>query len=378
MTRTTTGSLILTCLLLSGVAASGAQGMQSRRIVERHPTAENIPDVTDPRFILHEDAETIFLNEDSNETVTIGVEDGEYEEMFGAIGDVVATDDGTLLVLDWQNSEVRVFDYEGSLLGIFGGPGEGPGEFRQFPGYGLSLADQGRYVFAVGFFDPLVTAFERQDSDVFAPVLSFPKDLSGETGCAMNGYFWFFGYSPAVKGVLHKFTYEGERVASFLDYYKSPREYISYIMSRHGEMACSEEHGVVALNRVNAPVVTGYNEEGDKIWQIKLADFDPLQYVELSNPGWDWDTPERGKAQLISLFSDSSGDFYVQYRVAEGAGFESFADRGPLFRIDAQTGEGTYFGQAPHVWDIDGDYVFSGSNDPYPQVVIHKRKRAGD
>ena len=372
------GLFVLTCLLLSGLAATASRGMQSSKIVERHPTAENIPDVTDPRFILHEDVETIFLNEDSYETVTIGVADGEYEDMLGEIGDVAAMDDGTLLVMDRKNSEVRVFDYDGSFLGIFGGPGEGPGEFRYPTSYELSVAEKGRKVFVVGFFDAFVEAFERRGRADFAPVLSFPKDLSGEHGCAMNGYFWFFGYSPAVKGVLHKFTYEGERVASFLDYYKSPREYISYMLSRHGMIACSEEHGVVALNRVNAPAITGYDEEGGKIWQVKLADFDPLQYIEYSDPGWGWDTPKRGKAQLLSLFSDSSGDFYVWYRVAEGKAFESFADRGPLFRIDARTGQGTYLGQSPRVWDIDGDYVFSGSNDPFPHVVIHKRKRDQD
>ena len=377
MTRSLRGKIVLACLLISGLSATGAHGMQSSRIVERHPTPENIPDVTDPRFILHEDAETTFVDEGSYETVTLGVAEGEYEEMFGMIGDVAAMGDGTLLVLDSGANEVRVFDYGGSFLGLFGGPGEGPGEFRGSVDQ-LSVTNRGDRVFAVGFGSHVVTALERRDRAVFEWSLSFPKGLNGETGCAMNGHFWFYGYSPAVKGVLHKFTYDGERIASYLDFYKSPREFISHRMSRHGMMACSEEHGVVALNRVNSPVVTGYNEEGDKLWQVKLADFDPLQYIELSNPGWGWDRPKRGKAQLLSLFSDSSGDFYIWYRIAEGYGFESFSDDGPLFRVDARTGEGTYLGQAPRVWDIDGDYVFSGSNEPFPHVVIHKRKADGD
>ena len=377
MTRFIRASFVLTILLVAGLAAYGAHGMQSLRVVERHPTAENIPEVADPRFILHEDEETVFLAEDSYETVTIGVEDGGYEEMFGEVADIAAMDDGTFLVLDSEASEVRMFDYDGSFLGLFGGPGEGPGEFRGSVDQ-LSVSKRGDLVFAVGFGSHLITAHERQGRAAFAPLLSFPKALNGEAGCVMNGYFWFYGYSPAVKGVLHKYSFDGEREASFLDFYMSPREYISHRMSRQGTVACSEDHGVVALNRVNAPVVTGYNENGERVWQVRFADFDPMQYVEYTGPGWGCCTDEPGQARITSLFSDSAGDFYVQYTVMEENGDPATRDHGPLFRIDARTGEGAYVGRAPPILDIDGDYAFAASNFPFPRVVIHKRKPDSD
>ncbi len=309
--------------------------------------------------------------------MTIGVADGEYEEMFGEVMDVAALDDGIFLVLDSEASEVRMFDYGGSFIGLFGGPGEGPGEFRGSVDQ-LSVSKRGDLVFAVGSGSHLVTALERRDRAIFEWYLSFPKNLNGKAGCVMNGYFWFYGYSPTVKGVLHKFSFEGERVASFLDFYKSPREYISHRMSRQGMLACSEEHGVVALNRVNAPVLTGYNEQGVEIWQVRLADFDPAKIIEYSGNAWGWGRPEPGQAFLSSLFSDSSGDFYVQYSIVEQDGDPSTRDHGPLFRIEARTGEGMYVGRAPHILDIDGDFVFSASNYPFPHVDIHKRKPDGD
>ena len=42
-------------------------------------------------------------------------------------------------------------------------------------------------------------------------------------------------------------------------------------------MACSEAHGIVALNRANTPVVSGYKANGEMAWQVKFADFDPIK-----------------------------------------------------------------------------------------------------
>ena len=364
-------SVLLITILIA--APDTVSGQQKVRLVERHPTPDNIPEVTDPKFILHEGSESTFLNEDDYETITIGVAEGDYHEMFGDVADIASLGDGTLLVLDSEYSELRFYNYDGDLLGIFGGPGEGPGEFPNPPDY-ISVADQGKTVFTDGFQTYSIRAFERKGASKLAPLLKFQEDLIGSAGCAMNGYFWFLGYLPIEKGVLHKYNYQGERVASFLDFYESPREYISHRLSKIGSIACSEKHGIVALNRVNAPVITGYREDGEVAWQVKLADFDPLMYIETDQPGWGRDMPTRGKGLIRSLFTDSDGDFYVHYSVAEGRGFDTIPDHGPLFRIDALTGLGTYLGNIPPVREIDGSYVFSASNSPFPHVVIHKPK----
>ena len=110
-----------------------ASGTQRPKLVELHPTAENIPEVTDPRFILRADPMSTFMDEAGYEKITIGVEDGEYHEMFGEVVSLALPGDGTVLVLDSENREVRVFDYDGGLLTTFGRHGAGPGEFRSKP-----------------------------------------------------------------------------------------------------------------------------------------------------------------------------------------------------------------------------------------------------
>lgn len=374
MNRILQVSLALAGLVLSTPGVANASGQQLR-LVELHPTAENIPEVTDPRFILEEDPNVTFMDETSHEKITIGVADGEYHEMFGEIATLALTGNGTVLVVDAGNVEVRMYDYDGILLTTFGGSGEGPGEFRDEPD-NISVVDKGSSVFVLGSFGKFVTAFELQGESTVTAKGSFYTGLIAHNGCAMNGHFWVYGYNPGNEGVLHKFTYGGERVASFLEYYKSPRQYFAQRFSRNGLIACSEAHGIVALNRLNAPVVTGYREDGEMAWQVKLADFDPVRMAEYSPRAWNWRPPEPGQSWLRSIFTDPAGDFYVQYLTFEKKGFDNSPAHGHLFKIDARTGEGTYLGIAQGVVQgIDSGYVFSTTNSPFPQVVIHKPKR---
>ena len=371
MNRIAQVNLAVAGLMLYALIVPDASGIQSR-IVELHPTPENIPEVADPRFILRADRESTFIDEASYERITIGVEDGELHEMFGEVVDLALPGDGTVLVLDRRNSEVRVFDYGGALLTTFGGPGNGPGEFQKRP-YKISSGDQGRAAFALDEFGESVTAFGRLDPSTFTPKMIFRTGLLAHNGCAMNGHYWVYGYNPAFDGVLHKFTYGGERVASFLEYYQSPRELVTHLMSRNGLLACSEAHGIVAMSRFNAPVVTGYLENGEVAWRVKIADFDQVRWAESAGQPWGYDRPKPGQSQLRSLFADQAGNFFVQFVTFEEPGFENIPDYGPLFKIDARTGKGTYLGIAPSVVrGIDSGYVFSTSNKPFPRVVIHK------
>ena len=64
------------------------------------------------------------------EELSIGVESGPDEYMFGEIAGIYATDD-EIYVIDGQKPAVRVYDFEGRHLRDLGGAGEGPGEYRR-------------------------------------------------------------------------------------------------------------------------------------------------------------------------------------------------------------------------------------------------------
>lgn len=68
--------------------------------------------------------------------VAIGAAQGPEPYVFGQIAGVVVGRDGQIYVGDRQAAEVRVFSPDGVFMRRFGGPGDGPGEFREINGLG--------------------------------------------------------------------------------------------------------------------------------------------------------------------------------------------------------------------------------------------------
>ena len=62
------------------------------------------------------------------EEMSIGVESGPQEYMFGRVGAVYATDERIYLI-DSQVPAVRMYDHEGTHVGDLGRSGQGPGEY---------------------------------------------------------------------------------------------------------------------------------------------------------------------------------------------------------------------------------------------------------
>ncbi len=58
----------------------------------------------------------------------VGTEDG-TGPLFGSINDVMVRGDGSLLVADAISAQVWHLREDGGLIGVFGGRGDGPGEF---------------------------------------------------------------------------------------------------------------------------------------------------------------------------------------------------------------------------------------------------------
>jgi hypothetical protein len=63
------------------------------------------------------------------EEFRIGSTEGDPNYIFGAFISFAVDDEGSVYVLDWREKTVRKFDHRGKFLFVFGGPGQGPGEF---------------------------------------------------------------------------------------------------------------------------------------------------------------------------------------------------------------------------------------------------------
>jgi hypothetical protein len=63
------------------------------------------------------------------ENFQIGALEGDPHYIFGEFISFAVDDEGYVYVLDWREKTVRKFDRSGKFLFLFGGPGQGPGEF---------------------------------------------------------------------------------------------------------------------------------------------------------------------------------------------------------------------------------------------------------
>jgi sugar lactone lactonase YvrE len=66
---------------------------------------------------------------DLEEDLSIGVEEGDAKYMLNEPQDVQVTEDGTIYVVDWGDTCIKVYDTEGQYLRTIGREGVGPGEF---------------------------------------------------------------------------------------------------------------------------------------------------------------------------------------------------------------------------------------------------------
>ena len=91
-------------------------------------TTEEVDGVTivkNPNIPLNPEMQIIF-----EEDLTIGVQEGDENYMFGSLVVINSDNEGNFYVTDWDRKTVKKYDHEGSYLKSIGRPGQGPGEFQ--------------------------------------------------------------------------------------------------------------------------------------------------------------------------------------------------------------------------------------------------------
>ncbi len=78
---------------------------------------------------------------DLEEDLSIGIEEGDEKYMLNQPQDIKVTDDGTIYIMDWGDTCIKVYDSEGGYLRTVGREGVGPGEFST-PGY-MAISSDG-------------------------------------------------------------------------------------------------------------------------------------------------------------------------------------------------------------------------------------------
>lgn len=131
------------------------------------------------------------------EVVSIGAVEGDENEMFNRVRDMVTDVQGRLHVLDAGDQLVEVYDPDGSWVLRYGGPGEGPAEFQGASllmplGDSIGVYDYRNQKIALFGSDGSLLATRRWELPVFefgfpSELVAIPGGLAGvfQTGCSM-------------------------------------------------------------------------------------------------------------------------------------------------------------------------------------------------
>jgi hypothetical protein len=377
-------------VILASLALLASCGRDGRL----HPTDENFPQITNERHALSEDTTmgTLQLVNEADflqtKVYSIGALEGDHHEMIGSINSMVITD-STLLYLDGENGEVRVYDHHGSLKQVVGSLGVGPGEFTHVKGM-AATGDAGQF-FVADQSGSRIQVFHKNAEDLYELEHAFFTSGYGASDiCVMGGHVYLSGYSEDLDLVIHKLTYSGEYVTSFGQPYLADNLFVRKILSDHGSLVCSEKNRIVAYANVPVPVLKGYDEFGSLLWSVTFPDHSPMYMIETKRPSILYPDQQAGESTFLLIATDAFSDaFVVSYNTAAPPGNDGPGPADEMtrhyFSVPVVSGEGVYLGshylgdtsqrrRIPHIMAWGKDYVYAKGLS-FPKIDILDRSR---
>ena len=146
--------------------------------------------------------------------LSIGVDEGDDNDVFWSIADICVNDRGDIFVLDSRKGRIQAYDENGVHQRNIGKIGEGPGEFTA-PSALLS----GKGLIWVLHLRKISVFNENGDFQY-----SFPLDFRGlDMAFLGSGELMILG--PKGENIFHAYSLEGEYLYSFGDFMDMPDEY---------------------------------------------------------------------------------------------------------------------------------------------------------
>ncbi len=178
----------LALLLIAACSGTGTGGSTDRATAPIAPTSHDSAGITIDEYPADILARAPLVGFDTVPMMRAGADVDSID--LGPSGDVAVLHDGSLVAVDRSRTQILVFGPDGGLARMLGGPGEGPGEFRQIdrlfsvPGDTIVAADVNR---RVALFTP---------AEGFARTFTVPAVQQFPTVHALSGRadatHWFF------------------------------------------------------------------------------------------------------------------------------------------------------------------------------------------
>lgn len=309
----------------------------------------------------------------TRDVLQLGVAEGPEPLTFGSIRDAATDRLGRIMVLDDQALQLRVFDHAGRALQTFGGPGDGPGEYR-YPRT-LSVGPSGR---AAVFDGRGVVHLYSLDSDSVRFIKTVDLRMSIDYGCLLGDTLVVEGRQPGSDNILHVFARDGTAVRSFGVLYATDNPRVREQIS-DSVLECVERSQSIIVAPVFLPEVRSYALSGELRWWTQIEGLRMIDFRENDQGFTSLGVPTAGYHGTIQLSATPSGVVVQQIafvtkearRRGELAGVETLL-------LDAGTGAALYVSSAVTRLRWAGDReVLYYVTDPFPRLVMAALDESG-
>lgn len=302
----------------------------------------------------------------------LAVNGGEGPEVFGVIWDVEMDQAGNIYVLDIDNYQVRIFDSVGRYVEGFGGPGNGPEQFRAPKG--IELLDDGRLVVAdrgnqLKVFVKSPEGYSRTET-IRVPLA--PVGL-----CSIRDRIFVSARSNLGDAIVHEVaTRQGRSHRSFGNGYKADNDLARGQLS-DGLVACTAYPARVSFAFSLFPLVRGYDaDDGELLWAARMKEYAQMGITEHRYPNGRSAirfSHEGVVENLVLMHGISSKHFLMQ----TGRGVRPGQDDLPTdpeirtYLVDAATGNGALVSDSlPMIMAADSIRHVAVWLTPYPRLEV--------
>ncbi len=305
-------------------------------------------------------------------TATIGREDGPDHFIFGEITDLKVTPQGTVVVVDRQTQDVRLFDSRGLFLQRLGRPGQGPGEFRAphsllvTPDSEIWVADMQRRI----------TVF-KPSTDGYRLARTLPVEIGIRSMCYLGGELVANAVSISDPYVIRVLDASARPLRSFGSVYSSPNAYINYQFAE-GRIACDTTNDlIVYASQAALGEIRAWHRDGKPAWRTVIEDVRVNIITDNEGGGVNVERSPGGVHSLVALNVVPGVGVLLQYSFRTSAQLAA-REPGDILTIvlDPKTGAGSLTSASwPRLGAWSRNQVFALADDPAPRIEVRELKR---
>lgn len=353
-----------------------------------HPTADNLLAEDAINSIIYIDnkknnelinnAGEVFVKkfDNKNELLEIGSLDGDRNQIFSSIDEVIINDD-RVIIFDKNNIKISIFDIKGNFIKSFGNQGRGPGELTQ-PN-DMTLINDKIYI-----SDRLYSVKMVDLSSDSADITEFLSDLSGfpEGICSSKNTLIIKSLidnsgSNRISKIFHSYDITSkQKITSFGSSYGTNNPITKEVLSE-GIFTCSPNHNGFIYSIYALPYVYFYDSSNVK-WISKINSYLPLRFRQEQGVGisvrWDESDFKYDEYKKILRLGD-----YILLQIER---FENSFNNGEIdinklnlrtYLINSKNGNGTYLGDSiPLILFANDEYMVLDNNEDFPGIKIFK------